>query len=184
MVLRDKRDKRTPKTTGPDCTRKNKVGLWWRGTECNPAIARLHLKKKRRRKNRVNIKKNINKSIVVSVKETIIEQKEKVEKETDVCSICYEVTENLKYINCKQGGVQSVNFGRYGECCKDKPICPNCQIKCGYNCPFCHSHTLYNWKKAGRGSKKKEPFAIRHKKQIKKLFKHLKKKRKTSYFNA
>jgi hypothetical protein len=43
---------------------------------------------------------------------------------------------------------------------------------------FCHSHTLYNWKKAGRGPKKKEPFAIRHKKQIKKLLKRLKKKQK------
>ena len=177
MVLRDERDKRKSKTSWhTGCARKNKVELWWRGTECNHDVVRRRLKKKLRRKNRMNIKKNTNTSIIVSVKEPIIKQKEKKQKEkkqekTEVCSICYECTENLKYINCKRGGVQSINFGRYGECCKDKPICQVCIVKCNHNCPFCKEHSLGLLK--NKYKKKKKSFAVR---QVKRAFRKTHKK--------
>ena len=87
-----------------------------------------------------------------------LDQEEKVEKDKDVCSICCESTKNLKYINCKRGGVQSVNFGKYGECCKDKPICGDCRSKCT-NCPFCKEHSLRPFK--NRFPQKKPTFAVR-----------------------
>jgi hypothetical protein len=114
--------------------------------------------KTHRRKSRINTKKNIDIPVVFTEKKESAIQEEKVEKDKDVCSICCESTKNLKYINCKRGGVQSVNFGKYGECCKDKPICGVCRSKCS-ECPFCKEHSLRSLK--NRFPQKKPTFAVR-----------------------
>jgi len=113
--------------------------------------------KTHRRKLRIKTKKNIDIPVVFTGKKESVIQEEKVEKK-EVCSICYESTKNLKYINCKRGGVQSVNFGKYGECCKDKPICGGCRSKCS-KCPFCKEHSLRTLK--NRFPQKKPTFAVR-----------------------
>jgi hypothetical protein len=114
--------------------------------------------KTHRRKSRTKAKKNIDIPVVFTEKKESAIQEEKVEKDKDVCSICCESTKNLKYINCKRGGVQSVNFGKYGECCKDKPICGVCRSKCS-ECPFCKEHSLRSLK--NRFPQKKPTFAVR-----------------------
>ena len=83
------------------------------------------INKKYRKKNRMKTKKNTNKSITFPTKRKVIIQKKEFEEEKEVCSICCEETKNLKYINCKRGGIQNINFGKYGDCCKDKSICKN-----------------------------------------------------------
>tara|TARA_Y100000022_G_scaffold33623_1_gene26862 strand:- start:3121 stop:3741 length:621 start_codon:yes stop_codon:yes gene_type:complete len=113
--------------------------------------------KTHRRKSRINTKKNIDIPVVFTGKKESVIQEEKVEKK-EVCSICYESTKNLKYINCKRGGVQNVNFGKYGECCKDKPICGGCRSKCS-KCPFCKEHSLRPLK--NRFPQKKPTFAVK-----------------------
>ena len=81
----------------------------------------------------------------------------------DVCVICCESTENLQYINCKKGGIQNINFGKYKQCCRDKPICNKCKIKCYSKCPFCQKHKLKDIK-TKRYPKKKSSFIERQKK--------------------
>ena len=144
MVLRDERDKLTSKR------------LYNLNTKAD-ANWTIRKSKTHRRKSRINKKKNIGNPIVLtSTHKTII--KTEVEKDNDVCSICCESTKNLKYINCKLGGTQNVNFGKYGECCKDKPICRGCRHKCS-KCPFCKEHSLRPLK--NRFPQKKPTFALR-----------------------
>ena len=97
--------------------------------------------------------------------------------ESVVCSICCESCTNIKYINCKLGGVQTVNFGKHGASCKDKPICYECRNRCRTSCPFCCNHKLFNIKRE-RYAKKKLPFAEREKIRIAKLLKKMSKKKK------
>ena len=99
---------------------------------------------------------------------------EEVEKAKEVCSICCEETRNLKYINCKKGGIQNVNFGRYGQCCKDKAICRECSSKCSNECPFCKGHSLRSLK--NKFPQKKPSFVLRQERI--RLKKAAKKKRK------
>lgn len=110
------------------------------------------------KKNRIKTKKNISNYIAFPRKTRIIQKKE-IEVEKDVCSICCEETRNLKYINCKRGGVQNINFGKYGDCCKDKAICKNCAVKCNYQCPFCKDHSLHCIK--NKFKQKKASFAVK-----------------------
>jgi len=95
----------------------------------------------------------------------------------DVCVICCKSTKNLQYINCKKGGIQNFCFGKYEECCKDKPICNKCKIRCYSKCPFCTDHNLKDLK-TKRYPKKKPSFIERQKILYeKKLKKERKKKR-------
>lgn len=91
----------------------------------------------------------------------------------ETCVICCEKKKNIKYINCKRGGLQKVNFGKFGSCCKDKPICWECRDRCREECPFCRKHKLYNIKSV-RFNKCKEVYSER----IKKIKKKKEKKRK------
>lgn len=145
MVLRDERDKLTSKRIL--CRGKTRADAKWARRK-----SKIH-----RRKSRIKTKKNIDIPVVFTRKKECVMQEEMVEKK-EVCSICYESTKNLKYINCKRGGVQSVNFGKYGECCKDKPICGGCRSKCS-KCPFCKEHSLRSLK--NRFPQKKPTFAVR-----------------------
>ena len=145
MVLRDERDKLTSKRIL--CRGKTRADAKWARRK-----SKIH-----RRKLRIKTKKNIDIPVVFTRKKECVMQEEMVEKK-EVCSICYESTKNLKYINCKRGGVQSVNFGKYGECCKDKPICGGCRSKCS-KCPFCKEHSLRSLK--NRFPQKKPTFAVR-----------------------
>lgn len=148
MVLRDERDKMTSKRIL--CRGKTRADAKWARRK-----SKIH-----RRKSRIKTKKNIDIPVVFTIKKECVIQEEMVEKK-EVCSICYESTKNLKnlkYINCKRGGVQSVNFGKYGECCKDKPICSGCRSKCP-KCPFCKEHSLRPLK--NRFPQKKPTFAVR-----------------------
>jgi len=146
MVLRDNRDKLTSKRIL--CRRKTRADAKWARRKS----------KTQRRKSRTKTKKNIDRPVVFTRKEETVIQEEKVEKNKDVCSICCESTKNIKYINCKRGGVQSINFGKYGECCKDKSICDGCRSKCS-KCPFCMEHSLIPLK--NRFPQKKPTFAVR-----------------------
>ena len=93
--------------------------------------------------------------------------KEKViEKEKSICSICYDCSDNLKYINCKRKGIQNINFGKFSKCCKDKAICQSCLERCKDNCPFCRKHRLLPVTR--KYGKKKLPFALRKKVLIEK----------------
>ena len=154
MVLRDARD------IGRDKGRKERQreliynGWSWH----NPLHNLKQLRKMYSKKTRVKTKKNMNNVFVFKSKQKQI-KKEKNKREKDVCSICCDSTENIKYINCKRGGTQSVNFGKYNECCKDKPICDGCRIKCA-TCPFCKNHSLAPFKKTF--SKKKVTYAVRN----------------------
>ena len=56
-----------------------------------------------------------------------------------------------------------MNFGKYNECCKDKPICDGCRIKCT-TCPFCKNHCLVPFKKTF--PKKKVTYAVRNLQRI------------------
>lgn len=155
MVLRDERDmgkkQKKPRNEG--------YVMWDQlAGECGYRYKNKRIRKILRKKTRIKNKKNINNVIVFKSKQKHI-KKEKIKKEKDVCSICYESTKNIKYINCKRGGTQNINFGKYN-CCKDKSICGDCRIKCK-TCPFCKSHSLTSFKK--RFPKKKLPFAIREK---------------------
>ena len=105
-----------------------------------------------------NYKNNMIVESKIKKKNNLIVEKPK----THICSICCEYFENIKFINCKRGGVQNINYGKYGECCKDKGICESCLDRCRNQCPFCMKHTLENVK--SKFSKKKKPFAIRMKK--------------------
>jgi len=145
MVLRDNRDKLTSKRIL--CRGKTRADAKWARRKS----------KTHRRKLRTKAKKNIDIPVVFTGKKESVIQEDTVEKKA-VCSICYESTKNLKYINCKRGGVQSVNFGKYGECCKDKPICGGCRSKCS-KCPFCKEHSLRPLK--NRFPQKKPTFAVR-----------------------
>ena len=145
MVLRDERDKLTSKRIL--CRGKTRADAKWARRK-----SKIH-----RRKLRIKTKKNIDIPVVFTRKKECVMQEEMVEKK-EVCSICCESTKNLKYINCKRGGVQSVNFGKYGECCKDKPICGGCRSKCS-KCPFCKEHSLRSLK--NRFPQKKPTFAVR-----------------------
>ena len=151
MVLRDARDI-GKKQEGPGQERWDKLAR-----ECGFMYKNRRIRKILRKKTRVKTKKNMNRVIVFESKQKHI-KKEKIKKEKDVCSICCDSTENIKYINCKRGGIQSVNFGKYSECCKDKPICGGCRSKCS-KCPFCKNHSLTPFKKTF--SKKKPTFAVR-----------------------
>ena len=88
------------------------------------------------------------------------------------CSICCEVSDDIKYINCIKKGLQDIDFGKWRYCCKDKGICFVCRERERKQCPFCRSHKLYLWKK-GMGQKVKKTFAeaeiIRQKKLKKKM---------------
>ena len=147
MVLRDKRDKMTAKRML--CREKTRADAKWKRRK-----SKIH-----RRKSRKKTKKNIDNPVVFTGKKDMVVQEEKVEKAKEVCSICCEETRNLKYVNCKRGGIQSVNFGKYGRCCKDKPICRDCRSKCYSKCPFCKNHSLHPIK--NRFPKKKQTFAVR-----------------------
>ncbi|MAD47798.1 MAG: hypothetical protein CMQ53_00420 [Gammaproteobacteria bacterium] len=92
------------------------------------------------------------------------------------CCICYKSSDNIKYINCKKGGLQDNCTGRGASCCKDKPICRYCRKKCRKSCPFCRNHKLYNFK-AERYPKKKLPFKEREIIRLLKLAKKKKKKK-------
>ena len=116
------------------------------------------IKQNFKKRKRIKSKKNTNKSITLPAKKKVIIKNKEFHKEKDVCSICCEETHNLKYVNCKRGGVQNVNFGKYGECCKDKPICGGCRSKCS-KCPFCKEHSLRPLK--NRFPQKKPTFAVK-----------------------
>jgi len=88
------------------------------------------------------------------------------------CCICYEETKNLKFINCKKGGIQDNIFGKYVFCCKDKAICPDCRSRCRKSCPFCRNHTLYNIK-THRFPQKKKPWKTREIERLKKISRKL-----------
>jgi hypothetical protein len=112
--------------------------------------------------------------VVLGIDRSQSKLKELTKKETcDKCVICCEKKENIKYINCKRGGLQKVNFGKFGSCCKDKPICMECRERCRDKCPFCRKHKLYNIKTI-RFNKCKEVYSER----IKKINKKKEKKRK------
>jgi len=154
MVLRDERDrgKKEPRQLRWD------DGIWRK----NRRIHRMYSKKMR-----VKTKKNMNSVVVFNSKQKHI-KKEKIKSKKDMCIICCEVSKKIKYINCKRGGVQNVKFGRYGECCKDKPICKGCRIKCAEKCPFCNDHTLH--RVISQFPQKKPSFAVRQERiRIKKL---------------
>tara|TARA_B100001142_G_C14148034_1_gene583364 strand:- start:359 stop:832 length:474 start_codon:yes stop_codon:yes gene_type:complete len=156
MVLRDVRDTKTQKSTIQRL--KTRADAKWAKRKS----------KKHRKKNRLTITKNTNKSIVFLEKKDVI-QKEEIE-EKEVCSICCEERKKLKYINCKRGGLQNINFGRYGDCCKDKSICKNCTVKCDYYCPFCKVHSLRSLK--NRFKQKKACFAVKEeRRRLKNLIK-------------
>lgn len=163
MVLCYKRDKMTSKRM-----------LYRVKTRVDAKWARRK-SKTQRRKSRTNTKKNIDRPVVFTRKEETVIQEEKIEKNKEICSICYEVKNNLKYINCKRGGVQSVNFGKYSECCKDKPICICCRIKCLIKCPFCKEHSLCSLK--NKFPQKKPSFAVRQERiRVKKAAKEKKRR--------
>jgi len=146
MVLRDERDKLTSNRKIRTC----KTRADAKRTKRDSNVAR--------RKSRTTRKKNIGGSIVLSRKKKSIVQEDDVEINMEVCSICCEATRNLKYVNCKRKCIQRVNFGKYGECCKDKPICNDCRVKCCNKCPFCKGHSLRSFK--NKFPKKKPPFAV------------------------
>ena len=168
MVLRDARDI-GKKQQGTGYERWDTLT-----SECGYRYKNKRIRKILRKKMRVKTKKNMNNVFVFNSKQKHI-KKEKNKREKNVCSICCESTENIKYINCKRGGTQSVNFGKYSECCKDKPICDDCRIKC-LTCPFCKNHSLHPIK--NRFPKKKAPFAVRQEqKRLRKAAKEKKRKR-------
>ena len=157
MVLRDVRDAKTKKSTIQRL--KTKADAKWSKRKS----------KKHRKKNRLTTKKNTNKSIVFLEKKDVI-QKEEIQEEKHVCSICCEEKKKLKYINCKRGGLQNINFGRYGDSCKDKSICKICTVKCDYACPFCKVHSLRSLK--NRFKQKKACFAVKEeRRRLKNLIK-------------
>jgi len=164
MVLRDVRDTRTQKHIFQKL--KTKAHAKWSKRNS----------KKRRKKNRIKTKKNTNKSITFPTKRQAIIQKKEVDEKKEVCSICCEETNNLKYINCKRGGVQNIKYGKYGNCCKDKPICKNCAVKCDYHCPFCKGHSLYCLK--NKFKQKKASFAVKESRRKLKILKKQKRKKK------
>ena len=132
------------------------------------------IKQNFKKRKRIKSKKNTNKSITLPAKKKVIIQNKEFHEEKDVCSICCEETHNLKYVNCKRGGVQNVNFGKYGECCKDKPICGGCRSKC-LKCPFCKEHSLRPLK--NRFPQKKPTFAAKQERiRLKKAAKEKKRK--------
>ena len=151
MVLRDVRDMGKQQRK-----RQRRYEDYYVYEGCEVANRKLH--RKYSKKMRVRRKKNMSRVIVFESKQKHI-KKEKIKKEKDVCSICCDSTENIKYINCKRGGTQNVNFGKYNECCKDKPICDGCRIKCA-TCPFCKNHCLVSFKKTF--PKKKVTYAVRN----------------------
>ena len=158
MVLRDVRD------MGKQQKKKIRCRDYYADEGCMNANRKLH--RKYSKKMRVKRKKNMNRVIVFESKQKHI-KKEKFKSKKDVCSICCESTKNIEYINCKRGGIQNVNFGKYSVCCKDKPICDGCLIKCS-NCPFCKAHTLHPFK--NRFPQKKPSFAVRQERiRLKKL---------------
>ena len=135
------------------------------------------IKQNFKKKNRIKTKKNKNNSITFPTKRQVIIQKKEIEEEKEVCSICCEETKNLKYINCKRGGVQNINFGKYGDCCKDKAICKNCAVKCNYQCPFCKGHSLHSIK--NKFKQKKASFAVKEsRRRLKKMIKRRRMKKK------
>ena len=163
MVLRDERDKLTSKRML--CRGKTRADAKWARRK-----SKIH-----RRQSRIKTKKNIDKPVVFTGKKEMVVQEEKVEKDKEVCSICCEETRNLKYVNCKRGGIQSVKFGKYGQCCKDKPICRDCRSKCSSKCPFCKGHSLRSLK--NKFPKKKPSFSVRQERiRLKKAVKEKKKK--------
>tara|TARA_B100001142_G_scaffold223890_1_gene222013 strand:+ start:370 stop:990 length:621 start_codon:yes stop_codon:yes gene_type:complete len=165
MVLRDVRDTRTQKHTIQRL--KTRADAKWSKRKS----------KKHRKKNRIKTKKNTNNSITFPTKRKVIIQNKEIEVEKDVCSICCEETKNLKYINCKRGGVQNINFGKYGDCCKDKAICKNCAVKCNYQCPFCKGHSLHSIK--NKFKQKKASFAVKEsRRRLKKMIKRRRMKKK------
>lgn len=165
MVLRDERDKLTSKRML--CRVKTRADAKWARRK-----SKIH-----RRKFRIKTKKNIDKPVVFTGKKEMVVQEEKVEKDKEVCSICCEETRNLKYVNCKRGGIQSVNFGKFGQCCKDKPICRDCRSKCAHKCPFCKGHSLCSLK--NKFPQKKPSFSVRQERiRLKKAVKEKKKKAK------
>ena len=85
---------------------------------------------------------------------------EKTTENQEKCSICYQSSDKITFINCKRGGVQIKNHGRSSACCKDKPICRTCRQKCMKSCPFCRNHKLHIIETV-RYPKKKQPWAIR-----------------------
>jgi len=76
----------------------------------------------------------------------------------NICCICCEHSTNIKFINCIKGGIQNIDFGKWGNCCKDKPVCVDCWKKLRKQCPFCNNHKLHPWIK-GKGKKLKKTFA-------------------------
>ena len=62
-----------------------------------------------------------------------------------MCCICYEFADDIKYINCKKGGIQDEipPFGKTNIACRDKTICYKCREICRNKCPYCNSHRLY-----------------------------------------
>ena len=169
MVLRDNRDKMTSKR------------VYQRSLTRTIAKWRKRSKKKNTRTSRTKIKKNTNKIITILTKN---QKKYEIKKENiiknNVCSICCESKKEVKYINCKRGGLQTVNFGKYSECCKDKTICSECITKCS-DCPFCKQHKLVSLK--NKYNKKKVPFKIRIEKINNKKKDKLKKQIRKNYIN-
>ena len=93
--------------------------------------------------------------------ETCIKELEVIYDVPIICCICQEGCKGkVKFINCKKKGIQSINYGRDSECCRDKPICFNCRQTTRKNCPFCRNHTLFNVKKK-RMNKKGKTWAER-----------------------
>jgi len=168
MVLRDeKKDKRKKRKALGDKNISDKCGY----SSLNKRLHRMFSKK-----DRIKTKKNMNNSIVFNVKPSIIIKKKIPKKKKEVCIICCEVSKKLKYINCKRGAVQNVNFGRYGECCKDKPICKGCRVKCAKRCPFCNGHSLGSL--TNKFPQKKPSFVIRQERIRKKRLLKIKKLKK------
>ena len=167
MVLRDVRDtKRRVRLDRRARTGKRGDAKWAK-----------RIKQNFKKKNRIKTKKNKNNSITFPAKRKVIIQNKEIEEEKEVCSICCEETKNLKYINCKRGGVQNINFGKYGDCCKDKAICKNCAVKCNYQCPFCKGHSLHSIK--NKFKQKKASFAVKEsRRRLKKMIKRRRMKKK------
>ena len=103
MVLRDARDI-GKKQEGPGQERWDKLAR-----ECGFIYKNRRIRKILRKKTRVKTKKNMNSVVVFESKQKHI-KKEKNKREKDVCSICFDSTENIKYIRLCQVKINVLQF--------------------------------------------------------------------------
>jgi len=100
-----------------------------------------------------------------------------INKEIQLCSICYQEKNIIQYINCIKGCIQDINFGKGSQCLKC--ICKDCKHIIGekkQECPFCRNHELKK-KKKNNFPKKKKPFYQREHDRKKKLLQKYKENR-------